>query len=223
MRAGMRLKKSEETRARILAAAERRFAAFGFADARIEDVAKDAGIATSAVLYHFSDKRALHLAVLEDVFGALLDELNRAIAGPGDLPARIEAAVGTLVDYAVRRPTVASLLLREVVESDAAVRRNVGAFASRFFDFLRVVFEEGERAGVIDPIHSDPFHFASAVGGAVVFYVAAVPAFVPDLPYPHLAPEQVATLKRDVLAIAQRLLGVPAPGKRAPAGDGAGS
>jgi AcrR family transcriptional regulator len=207
LRAGTKLKKSEATRGRILRAAERLFAEFGYADTRIEDVAKDSGIATSAVLYHYADKRTLHRAVVADVFSSLLDTLNRALAGPGDLPTRIEAAVGALVDYAVRRPTSAFLALREVVETDSDGRREIGVFTARFLDTLRLAFEEGERAGVIQPIHSDPFHFASAVGGAVVFYVAALPAFVPDLPYPHLAPAQVAALKRDVIAIAQRLLG----------------
>jgi AcrR family transcriptional regulator len=207
LRAGTKLKKSEATRGRILRAAERRFAEFGYADTRIEDVAKDSGIATSAVLYHYADKRTLHRAVVEDVFSSLLDTLNRALAGPGDLPTRIEAGVVALIDYAVRRPTSAFLTLREVVATDSQIRREIGVFTARFLDTLRLAFEEGERAGVIQPIHSDPFHFASAVGGAVVFYVAALPAFVPDLPYPHLAPKQVAALKRDVIAIAQRLLG----------------
>ncbi|MEB2344302.1 MAG: TetR/AcrR family transcriptional regulator [Deltaproteobacteria bacterium] len=207
MRVGTKLQKSVLTRQRILAAAERRFAEAGFDETRIEDIANDAGIATSAVLYHFGDKRALHRAVLSDVTVSLYDSLHRAIAGPADLPTRIEATVEALVDYVSRRPTAASLAVRQIVATDPEQRTQVGAYATRFLDTLRVAFEEGERAGVIQPIHPDPLHFVSAIAGAVLFYVAALPAFMPELPYPHLAPEQLAALKRDAIAIAQRLLG----------------
>jgi AcrR family transcriptional regulator len=193
--------KGEQTRRRILLAAERRFAESGFAEARIEDVAKDAGLATSAVLYHFADKRALYREVLGEVVSPLFADLQRALAAPGELPARVDAGVEALVDYAARRPSAAFLTLREVVSAGPAQRRDT-PLAAQLVDTLRRVFE-AEGPG---PSRTDPLHFASAIGGVVVFYIAAVPAFLPQLPHPHLSPDQIAILKRDTKAIAQRLL-----------------
>jgi AcrR family transcriptional regulator len=201
--------KSERTREQILRAAEDRFAAAGFAETRLEDVARDAGLATSAILYHFRDKRALYRAVLDQLYSGLLEELRRALAGPGTLPERIEGMVRTLVDYATARPAAAYVTLREAATTDPQRREEVRAQAAPFLELLGMVFEEGERAGAIRPIRSDPFHFVSAVAGAIVFYVAALPTFVAELPSEHLAPERVETLKRDVVGIARRLLGIP--------------
>jgi AcrR family transcriptional regulator len=202
----LKLSKGEKTRSRILVAAEHRFAEFGFVETRIEDVAKDAGIATSAVLYHFADKRALYDDVVVEVFSGLFADLQRSLAGAGDLSTRIEAAAETFIDHAVHRPSTASLTLREIVAPDQGQRPEFVALASSFLDALQLVFEKENRSRRT-PIQTDPLHFASAVAGAVLFYISAVPTFAPNLPYPHLAPEQVAMLKRDTIAIAHRLLG----------------
>ena len=58
-----------ETRAEILAAAERHFAERGFEAARLEDIAADVGIRRAAIFYHFGDKQELYAAVLDEVFG----------------------------------------------------------------------------------------------------------------------------------------------------------
>ena len=51
----------------------------------------------------------------------------------------------------------------------------------------------------------------SAVAGATLFYIAALPTFVADLPYDPLSPEPLEAHKRDVLDITRRLLGIRGP------------
>lgn len=55
--------RSEEKRARIVEVAMRRFAEHGYGGARVEDVAKDLGIAKGSVFQHFGSKEGLFLAV----------------------------------------------------------------------------------------------------------------------------------------------------------------
>lgn len=55
--------RSEEKRARIVEAAMRRFAEQGYGGARVEDVARDLGIAKGSVFQHFHSKEGLFLAV----------------------------------------------------------------------------------------------------------------------------------------------------------------
>ena len=57
-----------ETRAEILAAAERHFAEVGFEAARLEDIAADVGIRRAAIFYHFRGKQELYAAVLDGYF-----------------------------------------------------------------------------------------------------------------------------------------------------------
>jgi TetR/AcrR family transcriptional regulator len=53
------------TAAAILKAAERHFLARGFYAAKIEDIARDADVATGSIYVHFGSKEGLYLALLE--------------------------------------------------------------------------------------------------------------------------------------------------------------
>lgn len=209
--------KGERTRLDILRAAEKRFARRGFAETRLDEVAADLGLAPSAILYHFADKRQLYRAVLDQLFSGLLDELRHILGRRGTLAERIEHMAVALVDYAARHPEAAHITLREAATTDPELRADIRAQSAPFLALLAQVFAEGERKGVLRPIRTDPFHFVSALAGTLVFYVAALPTFVPDLPYDHLAPEQVEVLKRDIVAITRRLLGIGGP-RRTPPG-----
>ncbi|HKA16641.1 MAG TPA: hypothetical protein VKH41_16590 [Myxococcota bacterium] len=74
------------------------------------------------------------------------------------------------------------------------------------------LFDEGRRSGELEPLHDDPFHAASAVIGATVFYVSALAPLSPPGDFDPLAPEPAAAHKRDALRTARRLLGIGARG-----------
>src|SRR5688572_16884785 len=94
-----------QTRAEIVAAAERHFAERGFEAARLEDIAADVGIRRAAIFYHFGDKDELYAAVLDAVF----DGMRAAMPTSGSAAERLEASLLGWIDYVARRPTVARL------------------------------------------------------------------------------------------------------------------
>jgi AcrR family transcriptional regulator len=206
-----RQKQAEATRTQILEAAALRFAERGFGGTRLEDVGEDVGIGRSAVLYHFGDKRLLYRAVLEGLFGELLAELRTPLMAAGTLAERLEAATGAFVDFMGRHPTAARLSLREAVSPDPGIREELQNQSRPFLTLLDMIFEEGERSGAFRPMCSDPLHFLSTIVGSTLFYVAALPTFVGDLPYDLLSEEQLEAHKRDVLDITRRLLGIRGP------------
>lgn len=206
-----RQKKAERTRGQILEAAALRFAESGFSETRLEDVGKDVGIGRSAVLYHFKDKQLLYRAVLDELFGGLLAVLRSSLMAGGTLADRLEDGVCAFVDYMGQHPTAARLALRESINPVPEIREEIQAQARPFFALLEMIFEEGERSGVFRPLRSDPLHFVSTVAGSTLFYVAALPTFVGELPYDLLCDEQLEAHKRDVLDITRRLLGIRGP------------
>ena len=163
------------------------------------------------MLYHFKDKRLLYRAVLDELFGGLLAALRSPLMREGTLADRLEAAVSAFVDYMGRHPTAARLALRESINCDAMIREEIQAQSQPFLSLLEMIFEEGERSGVFRPLRSDPLHFVSTVAGSTLFYVAALPTFVGELPYDLLCAEQLEAHKRDVLDITRRLLGIRGP------------
>jgi AcrR family transcriptional regulator len=78
----------EATRARIVAAAAKEFAAHGYAGARTVRIAERAGLTHAMLHYHFDTKRALYdrvLATLAKPFRELLGTAIRATLPPADL------------------------------------------------------------------------------------------------------------------------------------------
>jgi TetR/AcrR family transcriptional regulator len=203
--------KAERTRAAILAAAERLFARRGYAATRLEDVAEAVGVKRAALFYHFRDKQQLYDAVVEDAFGALVACLDAAFSGTRPIGERIERAVEAWVDAIVARPALARLILRHAAEVDESPAQPLFPAVERLLRTAWALFEEGRASGELQPIHDDPFHTASALIGATVFYVSAFGALLPNVDFDPLSPEQVAAHKRDALRTVRRLLGIGTP------------
>ena len=68
-------KRMLETRARLIAAAEKRIDADGYAALRVEDVVRDAGVAKGTFFAHFADKDALLDRLIAERIDMRLDEL----------------------------------------------------------------------------------------------------------------------------------------------------
>jgi TetR/AcrR family transcriptional regulator len=204
--------KADRTRAAILAAAEQEFARRGFVAARLEDVAAAVHLKRATLFYHFRDKQALYDAVTADAFGALIARLTEVFAAAGvPVIERMERAVGAWVDTVTARPTLARLILRHAAEADEHGLQALFPLAGHFVEVAWKLFEEARARGECKPLHDDPFHVASVVIGATVFYVAALAPLAPSASFkPVLTPEQVAAHKDDVLRTVRLLLGIPA-------------
>jgi AcrR family transcriptional regulator len=107
-----------ERREAILAAALEEFAARGFADARLDDVARRAGVAKGTIYLYFRDKEDL----FQELVRAMVSPLVGAIASAPlqDIPIR---AVGEMI---------ADVFVNEI-------------FATRRKDVLRLIISEGPR------------------------------------------------------------------------------
>ena len=199
--------RAERTRSAILAAAETLFAERGFASARLEDVALRVGVRRASILYYFRDKPELYDAVLAGLLEALYERVATALrSGAGGFAQRIERAVSAWVDFVGERPALARIVLREAADATAerppAILRHLPPFHALGREFLDASRDDPlVRSAPIDPIH-----FASAIAGATIFFVAAMPALVPDEGLDPLAPAQLAAHRAEVLRIARRLL-----------------
>src|SRR5574338_885355 len=88
-----------ETRAQIVAAAERHFAERGFEATRLDDIAADVGIRPAAIFYHFGDKQELHAAVLDEILKGAIGTLP----SDGSIAERLQASLTGWVDYGAQR------------------------------------------------------------------------------------------------------------------------
>lgn len=78
MVAKRRAQMQEETRARLIKAARKAFAAKGYAAASMDDLTADAGLTRGALYHNFGDKRGLLQAVIDQIDAEMLDRMRIA-------------------------------------------------------------------------------------------------------------------------------------------------
>jgi TetR/AcrR family transcriptional regulator len=203
--------RAERTRTAILETAESLFAERGFDATRLEDVAERVGIRRASIVYYFKDKRELYEAVLHDLFSELLAGVEAALDKPGPLLARVDEAVAAWVETIGRRPSLPRLLLREVLDAggETPVLR---AHTEPFFALVRRALARSTDAELVSEI--DQSHVTSAMAGASLFQLVALPALVPELGGDPLSPERLAHHREQLVRLAHRLLRAPRRAER---------
>jgi len=118
----------EQRRALIVDAAAAEFGRRGHRDARMEDIARAAGI-TKAVLYdHFPSKGALHAEVVSRASQDLVTTVLEAVVRTGGDPeARFRTGVVTSFEVIAQRPDVRTLLLGEPGADEQVARASIEA------------------------------------------------------------------------------------------------
>jgi AcrR family transcriptional regulator len=101
---------------RLLEAALAEFAAVGFAEAKLADIAARAGITRPSLLYHFRTKEDLYEATVNRSFTRLAAALAEAMTGSSPFVDRFRAIVRRYVDFVANEPAVARIVLRELLE-----------------------------------------------------------------------------------------------------------
>jgi AcrR family transcriptional regulator len=94
-----KVKKSEETRSRILEAALSVFRERGFEKATMREIATEAGVAVGAAYYYFDSKDALVMAFYERAQGEMNAEIDAALDQARTLEARLRAIIGAKFTY----------------------------------------------------------------------------------------------------------------------------
>ena len=112
-----------ETRDRVLSAAEHEFGRVGFDRARLEDIAKTAGISRPSLLYHFESKDKLYERVVRTVFNKLGELFLESIKDSGDFKERIDRVIVRYIAFVDDHPAVAMIVLRELLDASKFSRR----------------------------------------------------------------------------------------------------
>jgi len=124
------------------------FAERGFYATAMDDLALAAGVTKPVYYQHFPSKRALFIAVLEDVGSRLLDELTHATSGVETGRARVEEGFRAYFDFVENDPAAFRLLFGASARNDA-----------EFADVVDGVLSDAAAAvSTLIEIHGSPEH-----------------------------------------------------------------
>lgn len=197
---GSRGKPEESCRA-ILNAAVDEFAAEGLSGARMDAIAKTAGVNKALLYYYFNDKESLYGAVLDHVFSGIHSRLSEALNRPGTPGTAILRYAVKHFDYLASNRHYLRLvqyeMMRARIGKSVHIERLVNLYFRPLIDRLHTVMEEAIEAGEFRRF--DAMQMALSVTGVNVHYFIAAP-ILKTMGYPNmLAPESLINRREAML------------------------
>jgi len=146
---GTRAKRAAERRDAILAAALDEFAARGFAAARLDDVARRAGVAKGTIYLYFADKEALFQDLVRSMVHPVLGTLEHL--REVDIPARmlVEGMLNTFVReiLGTRRKDIVRLIFTEGTRFPAIAEFYHREVIARVLSIMRPILKRAAERG----------------------------------------------------------------------------
>ncbi len=157
----------------ILDTAARHFAEKGLAGARVDEIARDAGVNKAMLYYRIGDKEALYQRVLETALSLVYTKVSEAIEAHTDVEERLRRHIFTLVACIDENPNLPALIMREL--ANGAQHMPEAALADMKNIRLQVgkILEDGERQGLFRAVN--PFLIHMQIIGTLMFFAAGAP------------------------------------------------
>jgi len=187
----------DESRAKILAAAEQVFAREGLAGARTDAIAAQAGVNKALLHYYFKKKEKLYEAVLEKHlrdFNDLAFSILKASGPAGEL---LLQYVNMHFDFIGERRRHAPLFQQLMTKGGGPPERLFRKYIAPRAEAVQKLLERGMRERAFRNV--DAFHTAFSIAALVVFYFSTAPV-LKKIGYPDpYADESLRRRKKEVL------------------------
>ncbi|MGH0035114.1 MAG: TetR/AcrR family transcriptional regulator [Myxococcota bacterium] len=121
---GARTAQGERSRARILEAATQLISEHGYSGTSVGDVCKQAGVAKTALYWHFDSKEGLMAAVLESVGNSWIEEIRKSVYLEGDPVQRLDRLIADWRRILRDHSQLLRLQLLALLEGNAATEHN---------------------------------------------------------------------------------------------------
>ena len=184
---GARVRPPREARLRkqalILLEAEAQFARFGFEGVTLDAIAAELGVSRQNMLYYYTSKDELYLAVLDSVLESWLASMD-VMASKDDPEAAITSYVRAKLRFSQERPSGSMVFTREVM---AGAPRYAEQLAQKVIPHLRAevqAFERWSRQGLIASV--DFTHLMFVIWSATQAYADLAPQFALFMGKPRL-------------------------------------
>jgi TetR/AcrR family transcriptional regulator len=202
---------ADQTRARILEAAEGEFARYGLGGARVDAIA-DRARANKAMIYHyFGGKEELYVAVLEQGYGKIRSEeaaLDLEHLSPRDA---MVALVSFTLDYFLANPQFIRLLNDENIHG--AVHVKGSAAIKSMHSPLVAVLERVVDHGITDGVFArrvDPVQLYITIASLAYFYLSNSATLQTIFDRPLLSADAIARWRAHITQVVLAFLETPA-------------
>ncbi len=155
---------------RIVVAARKVFAQKGLSGARMDDIARVAGVNKALAYYYFRSKAELHRFVLETMIAQISGQMESPVVLAMDPPERVRALVNLTFDFVTRNPAYPRLVQRELMADRRPLHWMVVAHQRPLHKRVVNAIREGIARGQFRDV--DPDQMVFTIFGMIMYYFA---------------------------------------------------
>jgi len=168
MRTKILKEKRDESIHRILDAAMEVFAEVGYEGARVDEIAKRAGVNKAMIYYRIGDKKTLYEEVIHNVFGDTAERISENIQDAQSPEEKFKIYIANIAKTMSQHPSFPRIMMREVASgwtnfSEAVVKDIAGILV-----IIKDIIDDGVKKGVFIDINPIVVHLMT-IGTMLLF------------------------------------------------------
>ena len=140
-------RKINDRRAVILDAALRTFVKRGYPDTKVAEIASEAGVAEGTLYNYFASKEDLLLALFDEKWGWIINEIRNKISRLSDPNRKLKAIFSLVVRMFKKNRQLAELFMVDIKQSSVFLNNYTINRIVEFLDLIEEVLEEGKKKG----------------------------------------------------------------------------
>lgn len=173
VKAMLAVKNDPTTRELILEAASGVFAEYGYEGARVDELARAAGVNKATLYYQIGDKEAIYHAVITRVLTRTADEVCAKVEATEGCEEKIRRYIKLFARNAGSMRYTSPIMLREVASGGRNLPESAVQQMGRLLDALSEALAEGEQTGLFRPVNEFMVHMM--IVGSLMLYSANEP------------------------------------------------
>lgn len=184
----LREKRDESVR-RILEAAMSVFAEEGYSGARVDEIARRAGLNKAMIYYRIGDKLALYTEVIHSLFGEIGSAIKGNIPPDATPEEKLTMYIRGLTRTIAEHPYLPGIMMRELASGGGNISERVAEDFAGILSIPANILAEGVKKGVF--INTNPVILHMMIVGFMMFFKTTEPV---RKRYCTMLPEQVRSL-----------------------------
>lgn len=134
---------------RIIEAATRIFAKKGFFQAKVADIAREAGVADGTIYLYFNNKDDILISLFEEQMKAVLDNMVARLSGENDPVRKLEQFALTHLKLIEENKDIAEIIQVELRQSSKFMKEYKNERFAAYLDLIADIIREGQAKGII--------------------------------------------------------------------------
>ncbi|MFK7770814.1 MAG: TetR/AcrR family transcriptional regulator [Saprospiraceae bacterium] len=187
------------TEQEILEIARKHFVRKGFAGARMQEIADEAGINKAMLHYYFRSKDKLYHEIIKQTLNFMIPKLANAISQEGNFWEKIERLINTYIDTLTEHPDIPFFIIAELSQKRERFIEELKNKSSHFPAAQKFVMEMMNEMAQGNIKEFPPIHLFLNIVGMTVFPFMAKPVFQTIFEVSEKDFEQLMQLRKKVI------------------------